>query len=82
MKKSSNKVDMQKPKKGDLYKIYDDMGLTLSNIMRIVKIHGKFAYYTILAEEQCGVMVNHRWNFEHFPECLGYKLSTLEMELL
>lgn len=79
MKKNSKKVVMRKPKVGEFYKIFEDEGLELHNIMKITEVEGIFAYYTLLNQEDS---YQQRWNFVQFPECLSQKLSSLEMELI
>lgn len=70
---------MRKPKVGEFYKIFEDEGLELYNIMKITEVEGIFAYYTLLNQEGS---YQQRWNFVQFPECLSQKLSSLEMELI
>jgi hypothetical protein len=72
-------VATQKPKVGEFYKVFDDEGLELYNIMKIIEVKGDFAYYTIMNQKES---YQQRWNYKRFPECLGQKISSLEMELI
>ncbi len=80
MKKNSKKVVLQKPKIGDLYKVFDDRGLDLNNLIRIVKVRGNFAHYTNYDNSPLEIL--NRWDFVTFPEILSQKLSPLEVELI
>ena len=69
---------MRKPKAGEHYRVWNEDLNETWNLMRIVRVRGKFAYYIKLNN------INHiaRWNFERFPECLDYKLTPVEEELI
>jgi hypothetical protein len=69
---------MRKPKKGEYYKIWDDEPSEAWNLMRIVRVRGNFAYYEKLN------YIGHieRWDFKEYPECLDYKLTPVEVELI
>jgi hypothetical protein len=78
LKKNLKKVDTQKPKPGEYYKIWEDEPIEPSNVMRIVKVGRKFAYYEKIEFPD----LIQRWDFKKHPECLNNKLTPLEEELL
>lgn len=80
MKKNSKKVVLQKPKTGEYYRIFDDRGLDLFNVIKIVKVNRNIAYYVNLGNDNS--MLSNRWDYVNFPEILSQVLSPLEVELL
>jgi len=68
---------MQKPKVGNHYRIFADIA-EHSNIMKIVEVKDNIAKYYILSEPE----FIQTWDFKKWDECLNYKLSSLEVELL
>lgn len=80
MKKNSKKVDMQKPKIGECYKLFGDEYLHKKNVLKVIRIPH---------EEDVVIYINldkpeyeYRWNYKEFPDCLKRKLTNLEVELL
>ena len=69
---------MQKPKVGEYYKVQKDFPNEPYNLMKIIKVERNFAFYIKLN------WPDHilRWDFKRFPECLCYKLTPVEEELL
>jgi hypothetical protein len=70
---------MQKPNPGELFKVDLNLGLEKFNIIEIVKVEGNVAYYKPLGYP---IKTVARWNFKEWPECLEYKLTPLELELI
>ena len=78
MKRNSKKAATQKPKIGEFYKIWENDGLTVGNVMKIHYVGYNIALYTLVN----GVVYEQRWDFMKFPEILDQKLTSLEMELM
>ena len=75
-----NEADMQKPEVGAMYKIFEDAPLSSFNVIKVFKVNvsdGRAFYYNLNDEYS-----KHVWDYVKFPECLSYRLSSLEMELL
>lgn len=80
MKKNSQKKAMLKPEVGDYYQIFKDKGLDYGNIIKILRIEGNEAFYTILDSEN--IEFRSPWNFVKYPHGVDRKLTPLEVELL
>lgn len=79
MKKNLSQADMQKPKVGQCYRLYE--GATEDYmIIRIFSINENFAFYNSIDEIDSPFF--QKWDFVEFPDCLRHPLSSLEMELL
>ena len=75
-----NEVDMQKPEVGAMYRLFKDAPLLSFYIIKISRVNPSKgeATYSGLNDEYS----KHVWDYVKFPECLSYRLSSLEQELL
>lgn len=69
---------MRKPEVGAYYRVWNDAANEPYNLMKITRIEGEFAYYIKIDFPEH----IQRWNFKKFPECLDYKLTPVEVELI
>jgi len=80
LEKNSQKKAMRKPEVGDVYRLFENCPLMKSFLIEITRVSAKEdqVFYISLIDGS----PEKTWDYLRFPECLNYKVSSLEVELL